>query len=100
MDDVYVVRNCRAAQDAGHEIDDATARVIASWWHDGAAGYEFTSTGTVNPRVRRWLSDTIVSEYTALGEDDRLALDMLGTYMFRTPCRGPVPGWSALWVRS
>lgn len=31
--------------------------------------------------------------------DQRLAADMLGTYLQRAGSRGPVSGWSSLWVR-
>ena len=111
MTDAQVaLANCQAAQAKGKEIDDATARTIASWHYDGQAsdGYAFVSTGAIAPGLWRelFLNDdhrvgkgTPGTYYQRLSADDRLMADMLGTYLIAAGPRGPVPGWSSLWVR-
>lgn len=102
MTDAQVaLANCQAAQAKGKEIDDATARTIASWHYDGQAsmGYAFVSTGTIRDGLWRELFASPPSYYESLSADDRLMADMLGTYLLRAGVRGPVPGWSRLWVR-
>lgn len=101
-DEAAVLVEVQAAQDEGREISDACARVIASWFSGGesAAGYAFVSTGTVprDPDVVVWrelVGDTYATHPAWL----RLALDALGTYLVRAGERGPVEGWSKLWVR-
>lgn len=86
----------------GEEISDACARVIASWWHGDAAGvgYSFVSTGAI--------LDSGTAVWRALTEDgklydtadafDKRALDYLGTYLVNAGQRGPVNGWSDLWL--
>lgn len=104
-DESAVWDQVRAAQSEGREISDACARVIASWWHGGqaSAGYSFTSTGAIT-------TDDPSDLWRELGGTDRDgqpewmrdALDCLGTYLvrrFNDGERGPVAGWSGLWVR-
>ena len=101
-DQEAVYAECRQAQAEGREISDACARVIASWWHNGqgSPGYAFVSTGAYGSSTDLWrdLTDN-GREYDRADADDRLALDMLGTYLLNRDDRGPVPGWSRLWVR-
>ncbi len=90
--------HCTAQQEAGEEIADGTARVIASWWHGGqsSAAYSFVSTGAVDDATDLWRE--MFDGYHAMSPRDRLAGDMLGTYLMRAGRRGPVAGWSDLWV--
>lgn len=98
-DETKITINCRAAQAAGHEIDDATARVIASLYHSGQAslGYSFGSTGAIPEDTSR-LWRELFPFYRGLSQDERLWADMLGTYLLHHGERGPVDGWSLLWV--
>jgi hypothetical protein len=81
------------------EIPDAVARVIASWWHGGQAslGYSFVSTGAV-PDDTSELWRELFKEYRFMSLPDRRAADYMGTYLIRHAGRGPVAGWSGLWV--
>jgi antirestriction protein len=86
-----------AARAADREVDDATARLIASQVHGGQASalYSLASTGNLaddrlegelrelyqsrDPRVRDWAS-------------------VLGTYALHREHRGLVDGWATLWA--
>ena len=99
--DIHI--DAREAADDG-EISDACARVIASWYSEGegTAGYEFASTGAIT-------SATLYRELTRMGSGRSLyeraspnrkrALDWLGTYLANRADKGPVPGWSDIWIR-
>src|SRR5690242_4828469 len=97
-DQEAVFAECRAAQAAGREITDGCARTIASWYHSpgagGEAGSAFSSTGAITgpTDVYRSLIDD-PALYTDADPDDRLALDMMGTYLINAGPRGPQPGW-------
>src|SRR5262249_29168665 len=110
-----VLAECVTAQAEDREISDACARVIASWHYAGqaSAGYAFVSTGTIPPDIMTeddpsevWYagSEQVWRElfgdghYESLPADGRLAADMLGTYLLKAGTRGPVAGWSRLWV--
>ena len=82
-------------------IDDATARVIASWWCSGndTDAAAFVSTGAV-PYDSSALWFTFVPDFNALHSDDQLAAEYLGTYLIHHAGRGPVPGWTDLSVRA
>lgn len=89
------------AKSGQEEISDACARVIASWYHDGGTSdtYAFVSSGAI-------LADNLWRQFTNNGSlyetadaDNKLALDALGTYLLNREDKGPVPGWSNLWVR-
>lgn len=100
MIDEDVVRiNVKFAQRRTTIIDSATARVIASWWHNGqwCPGYSFVSTGAINDTVRDWARDE--SKGYLADPHDRLVLTALVDYLLAHPDREPVPGWSELWVR-
>lgn len=104
-DSQKVTAECEAAQAEGREISDACARVIASQWHSGqaSAGYSFVSTGAFDHPDILW-RELFSDEYRNMSQDDRLAADMLGTYLLDAyraggnQPRGPVAGWSGLWL--
>lgn len=100
-DETAVFAKCRIAQSVSHEIDNATARVIASWYASGdTAQQAFVSTGAiVDDRLWRLLTDDGALYDAAPTESHKLALDMLGTYLLNRSDRGPIAGWSTLWVR-
>jgi hypothetical protein len=83
------------------EISDACARVIASWFHDGqsSAGYSFVSTGAIADPTDVYRDLTPGDVYNDQPEWMQAALSCLGTYLSNRADRGPVSGWSNLWVR-
>lgn len=90
----------------GREITDGCARTIASWYASGneTKGYAFVSTGAIKESgTAVWRSLTDMgrgpSAYDRATPADKLALDMLGTYLVNAGERGPVEGWSGVWVR-
>ena len=91
-------RACLAAQAEGREIGDATARVIASMYHDGGDGYAFASSGYIADDDDTWRSLFGRGFYETMTADERLLADMLGTYFTNRPDRGRVAGWSGLWL--
>lgn len=101
-DEAKVYRNCAEAREAGREIDDATARVIASWYHDGgtSASYSFVSTGAITKDPGKlWAEFTREGTlYISGDERDKMTLLKLAAYLIHRTDRGPVPGWSNLWV--
>ena len=101
-DEEAVLAECRSAQAEGREVSDACARTIASWWHSGQAslGYRFVSTGAITTPCDDLLHDLLEpGDYAEMDADDRLCADMLATYCLNRDDRGPVAGWSNLWVR-
>ena len=94
---------CRRIQAGGYgEIDDGTARTIASWYHNGGGslGYQFVSTGVI-PESSDALWNDLTDNgalYTQADSRGRLCLNMLGTYLLNRKDRSPVKGWSMLWV--
>jgi hypothetical protein len=79
-----LIGECRIAQNAGMEVSDAVAQCIAGYWHGGmgSAFYSFASSGHYDrSALLRELSDVIASSYREVDEDDRMVLDMLGTYL-------------------
>jgi hypothetical protein len=79
-------------------ISDGAARTIASWWTDGPLAEQFASTGTVTEGVWDELTDrgAVVRQ---VNPDHRQALEKLRDYLTRHAGRGPVQGWSEVWVR-
>jgi hypothetical protein len=97
---VYAER--RQAQAEGREISDAAARVIATWWHavdNGEAALRFVADGSIPNATEVWRGMVWPNLYDHASTDDKLALDMLCTYLLNRPDRGPVPGWERLWIR-
>lgn len=96
-----VYLHCRERQTEGREIDHGVARTIGAWWHDGRImdTIAFTSTGFIGKDVSAQTFHE--GAYAGQSADDRLALDMLGTYLVDRQMRGetgPVPGWSDMWA--
>lgn len=91
---------CKRAQSEEREITDACARVIASMYHSGQAslGYSFASTGTIGEdSTPLWRE--LFDDYKGMSVDEKLLADMLGTYLVNADHpRGPVEGWSGLWL--
>lgn len=92
------VTSARTAQAANREIDDATARVIASMYHEGQSSitYAFTSTGAVTDPTDVYRE--AFPNYDALMVEEKLLADMFGTYLMASGARSPVAGWSRLWL--
>jgi hypothetical protein len=95
---------CQAAQSEDREISDAAARVIASLYMDDDNGAALATTGAIiaSPDTVWWslfggTDHNGNGFYTTMGREQLLA-DMLGTYLIRAGKRGPVPGWSRLWL--
>lgn len=88
------------------EISDACARMIASVYHGGqyTAGYAFASSGAICCADEVWrdlfgpFEHGQYKTYAACNGDEKLAADMLGTYLVNKGTRGRVPGWSTLWL--
>lgn len=82
-----------------YEISDACARVIASMYHTGQASesYAFASTGAI-PEESGYITRQLFPELDGLSADEMLILGALGTYLINRPDRGPVEGWSRLWL--
>lgn len=92
----------RVRAEGTDEISDGCARVIASWFHGGqaSAGYAFTSTGAITTEDPSDLWRELGGrEYADQRPWMRAVLDCLGTYLLNRADRGPVAGWSNLWVR-
>jgi hypothetical protein len=87
--------HCRTATGL---ISDGAARTIASWWTDGPLAQQFASTGTVTEGVWDELVDggAVVQQVSAEHGD---ALRKLRDYLTHHAGRGPVAGWSGVWVR-
>lgn len=93
-----VMQNVDHAVVNNREIDDATARVIASMYHEGqwSVSYSFTSTGAIADLFE--LYRECFPNYDDLSTDEKLVADMFCSYVTRHGKRGPVDGWSKLWV--
>ena len=99
-DSQKVAIHCQARQDAGEEISDACARVIAASWYSSNAGASFATTGAITVSPSALWRELFLPEYESgrMSAGDRLAADMLGTYLTAAGERGPVAGWSGLWL--
>lgn len=82
------------------EISDACARVIASLYHPGQASYaySFASTGAIPEESGYITQQCFPGDLGNLSGDEMLMLGALGTYLINRPERGPVDGWSRLWL--
>ncbi|WP_433474950.1 hypothetical protein ACQPZP_40785 [Spirillospora sp. CA-142024] len=94
-----VVAECRAKRGV-QEISDACARVIASLYHDGqwSLAYSFASTGAITDHPEQVWREMFGALYSGASRDEKLVMDMMGTYLTRAGRRGPVRGWSGLWL--
>lgn len=94
-----IVAECRAKRGV-QEISDACARVIAALYHDGqwSLSYSFASTGAITDHPERVWREMFGTLYSGASADEKLVMDMMGTYLARAGKRGPVRGWSGLWL--
>lgn len=94
-----VVHNARVAMGNGVEIDDATARVIGSLYHEGqfTVSYAFTSTGMISDPTDVY-RECFPGPYNTLSHGEQTLADMFGTYLHNRMHRGAVDGWARLWV--
>ncbi|CNE77826.1 Uncharacterised protein [Mycobacterium tuberculosis] len=94
-----VIAECRAKRGV-QKISDACARVIASQYHAGqrSLAYSFASTGAITDHPGRVWLEMFGTLYSGASDDDKLVMDMMGTYLIRAGKRGPVRGWSGLWL--
>jgi hypothetical protein len=79
-----VVASCKLAQSRMEEVHENVARAICGYWHNGqgSAFYAFSSAGYYNREALLLELSACISDGYDLGESaDRLALDMLGTYL-------------------
>lgn len=96
-DDEQIRREVRRAELTDEPINDACARMIAAQWHGGqtTAMCSFATTGAIH-------SDLIgeVQELLPQFRDstNKGILQALGYYIQHRGRRGPVPGWSNLWL--
>lgn len=103
MSDIIAIANeCAAAHWEGREISDGAARAIAAGYQEGMPSASFATTGAISDPTEVWRDLFYVngrSMYPSMSTDEKLAADMLGTYLSNAGKRGPVAGWSGLWVR-
>jgi hypothetical protein len=97
------VAECNAAQEEGRLISDGAARAIASWWREGRLGESFVSCGAIQDVEDLWRELTLTGNgmdcYAEATTSDKFLLDKLREYLVAKGQRGPVAGWSELWVR-
>lgn len=86
-----------SARSEGREIDDRTARIIASAWHSGQSSplYSLASTGAINADTSAEIADNM-SNVDETKEDDLSELGMLSSYVEHHGIRGRQNGWSDL----
>jgi hypothetical protein len=109
-DSDMINREVSAAESEGREISDACARMIASQYHAGSASvsYSFASSGAISDATAVYRDCFYLPSGTAvyLSPAGKRAADFLGRYLIaavrasETSSRGPVEGWSALWISS
>jgi len=87
-----IAQGIAAAELADRNIDDATARLIASQLHGGqsSALYSLASCGAVDYRDLRI---ELLADYDRSPDDVRRMIDHLGTYVIEHDGRGSVEGW-------
>lgn len=97
MDDDTAIAAEIAALSGDDVISDGCARTIAAQWHSGQLSplYALTSSGAIVDGVPAEI-DAAVTETTVV--DDLSALQELSRYADYHGTRGPVDGWSSLWV--
>ena len=101
MDFEKCLIECNRAQADAEEISDGCARTIASMYHEPGypAGPAFSTSGAISDPDEVW--DALFGRgfYSSMTMDEKMLADMLGTYLIAAGPRGPVPGWSSLWVQ-
>jgi UPF0042 nucleotide-binding protein len=97
-DAAAVFAHCRTATGL---ISDGAARTIASWWADGPLGERFTFTGAVEAGLWDELADAgaVAPLVELVSPDHGDAVLKLRDYVVHHAGRGPVAGWSEVWVR-
>lgn len=99
-DTLACARECADAF-GNHEISDGCARTIASMYHNGGTSVSasFATTGAISEstEVYRDLFDQL--PYSQADSLTQLFMNMMGTYLTSAGRRGPVGGWSKVWVR-
>lgn len=84
------------AKGEGREIDDLTAKIIGSQFHDGSAqALAFVSTGAIQG-CPSYLWRVFAGDYASHTIADREALDWFGTYLQNRASRDEVEGWADL----
>lgn len=98
MSDSKLVARNLAKLGEGDVIDDATARVIASWWHGGQWSplYSLSSCGAIDDRTVGEIKSDLASRI--MDRSESLPLRALLAYVEKHGTRGRVAGWSDLWV--
>jgi hypothetical protein len=100
---VAVVTTGLESQDAGEEISDGCARTIASWYAEGMGpSQSFATTGAVTDPQEVYRELFYIRGrplYYEMSPAAKLACNMLDTYLLHAGPRGPVAGWSGLWVK-
>lgn len=101
-DESAVFGECNAKAGVS-EISDACARTIASWYqHPGMTeeSARFVARGEICTPADDVYRGLISSEdYNYASPAHKRALDMFGTYLLNREDRGPIEGWSSMWVR-
>jgi hypothetical protein len=98
-DEPLIYRACLLAQLNGEEISHGTARAIASTWDfspNMSSHGDFVRNGSITDD-NLWTN--IFSAYNSMSDNDKLAADMLGTYLAKrrvTGETGPVENWSKM----
>jgi hypothetical protein len=94
-----VVAHCRAARDADCNVSDACARMAGCLYQRGpfSASATFASTGTIRDPDALW-RELFPRYATVTSLAERLVADMLRRYLTTAGHRGPVPGWSELYL--
>lgn len=93
-----IMAEVRLARRGGREISDAAARMIGAMYHEGALSVSFSSTGAV-PQNADALWSELFPDWERLNRDERTAASLMLTYLVKHAGRGPVEGWSDLWIR-
>ena len=92
-DERVIREGIEAALAENREIDDRTARYIASQLHEGqgSALYSLASTGAISEEVH----DELTRNFDQQSEQAKWWINWLGTYCLNRENKGPVPDWAA-----
>src|SRR5271170_1599809 len=95
-DSGLITAECQSAQAEDREISDACARMIASQYQENGPSGDFASSGAICDPSDVWRDCFYLrgaSMYPGMAPAEKLAADMLGTYLGQAGRRGPVTGW-------
>ena len=104
MDQERIDHHVSQARFRGRAISDDCARMIAAGYAEGMGPtQEFATTGAITVDPSGLWRDFFTlpggrEMYPDMSPADQAAADMLGTYLQAAGMRGPVPGWSRLWI--